>query len=207
MLASVRAARDARSRADRACAALKTITSELPVDAKLASKACAKLTPKLLVQLSNVSIVSPSLFSSLIVPQPNTPPETLIETLSILSILITRFPVHVSSPDIKPQPLSVLTPLLSHPRPAVRKRAIVTLGMWQRPRARRARTDVYVQRNSYRTPLRTCSRASCARSLSPRSRRLRRSMHNGRSCSSLAVPGDTRRRRSQRCSRTSFPVC
>lgn len=141
MPASVRAARDPRSRADRVCAALKTITSELPVDAKLASKACAKLTPKLLVQLSNVSIFADVDLATHL-QQPNTPPETLIETLSILSILITRFPVHVSSPDIKPQPLSVLTPLLSHPRPAVRKRAIVTLGMWQRPRARSARTDV-----------------------------------------------------------------
>lgn len=40
--------------------ALKTITSELPVDGKLAHKACAKLTPKLLAQLQNVRSVCPA---------------------------------------------------------------------------------------------------------------------------------------------------
>lgn len=35
--------------------ALKTITSELPPEGKTASKACEKLAPKLLVQLSGVS--------------------------------------------------------------------------------------------------------------------------------------------------------
>ena len=34
--------------------ALKTITAELPVEGKIAAKACEKLTPKLLTQLSNV---------------------------------------------------------------------------------------------------------------------------------------------------------
>lgn len=99
---------------DIAGLALKTITSELPVDGKLAPKACAKLAPKLLVTASN----------------PSTPPETLIETLAILSILVSRFPTYVAGPDIKPSPLSVLTPLLSHARPAVRKRAIVTLAQF-----------------------------------------------------------------------------
>lgn len=36
--------------------ALKTITSELPLEGKIAAKACEKLTPKLLTQLSNVSL-------------------------------------------------------------------------------------------------------------------------------------------------------
>ncbi|KAI0917813.1 hypothetical protein AcV7_007119 [Taiwanofungus camphoratus] len=94
--------------------ALKTITSELPPEGKTASKACEKLAPKLLVQLSG----------------PDTPPDTLIETLSILSILIHRFPSYVSSPDLRPQPLPVLTPMLSHSRPAVRKRAITTLAQF-----------------------------------------------------------------------------
>ncbi|THG96420.1 hypothetical protein EW026_g5420 [Hermanssonia centrifuga] len=94
--------------------ALKTITAELPQDGTIAAKACEKLTPKLLVQLGNSSI----------------PPETLIETLAILSILIVRFPSYVSNPDLDPQPLSVLTPLLSHPRTAVRKRAISTLAQF-----------------------------------------------------------------------------
>jgi cullin-associated NEDD8-dissociated protein 1 len=62
--------------------------------------------------------------------QADTPPETLIETLSILSILISRFPTHVSSPPLYFEPLPVFTPLLSHPRPAVRKRAILTLSQF-----------------------------------------------------------------------------
>jgi cullin-associated NEDD8-dissociated protein 1 len=62
--------------------------------------------------------------------QADTPPETLIETLSILSILISRFPTHVSSPPLTVEPLPLLTPLLSHPRPAVRKRAILTLSQF-----------------------------------------------------------------------------
>ncbi|KIJ68853.1 hypothetical protein HYDPIDRAFT_82664 [Hydnomerulius pinastri MD-312] len=94
--------------------ALKTITSELPPEGKIAGKACAKLTPKLLAQVSN----------------PETPPETLLETLSTLSILITRFPAHFSDPSLSPQPLTAIAPLLTHSRPAVRKRAISTLSQF-----------------------------------------------------------------------------
>lgn len=39
----------------RIVSALKTITTELPVEGKMAARACEKLTPKLLSQLSNVS--------------------------------------------------------------------------------------------------------------------------------------------------------
>ncbi|KAI0757560.1 TIP120-domain-containing protein [Daedaleopsis nitida] len=92
--------------------ALKTITSELPAEGKIATKACEKLTPKLLGQLSNS----------------DTPPETLMETLSILSILITRFPGYLA--NVEPAPVPVLIPTLNHPRPAVRKRAITTLAQF-----------------------------------------------------------------------------
>lgn len=64
----------------------------------------------------------------IIAPQSGTPPETLIETLSILSILITRFPSYLA--NVEPQPVAVLTPILDHPRPAVRKRAITTLAQF-----------------------------------------------------------------------------
>ncbi|KAJ6521352.1 armadillo-type protein [Mycena vulgaris] len=94
--------------------ALKTITAELPPDGKIAATACAKLTPKLLGQISN----------------PTTPPEALVETLAILSILISRFPAHLSSATLTPQPLTVLAPLLVHARPVVRKRAIITLAQF-----------------------------------------------------------------------------
>ena len=62
--------------------------------------------------------------------QSDTPPEALIETLSVLSILITRFAAFLSDAGLKPPPLETLSPLLSHPRPAVRKRAIVTLAQF-----------------------------------------------------------------------------
>lgn len=64
------------------------------------------------------------------VVQSNTPPEALIETLSILSILIVRFPAHLAASTEKSQPLKILAPLLSHPRPVVRKRAIVTISQF-----------------------------------------------------------------------------
>ncbi|KAF9261953.1 TIP120-domain-containing protein [Marasmius fiardii PR-910] len=99
---------------DISALALKTITAELPADGKISASACAKLTPKLLGQ----------------VEKSDTPPEALVETLSILSILISRFPQHLSSATFSPPPLVVLAPLLSHPRPVVRKRAIVTLSQF-----------------------------------------------------------------------------
>lgn len=99
---------------DISALALKTITAELPPDGKIAQSACSKLTPKLLGQLAN----------------PSTPSEALVETLAILSILISRFPVHVSNSSLDPQPLTVLAPLLNHQRPVVRKRAILTLSQF-----------------------------------------------------------------------------
>jgi cullin-associated NEDD8-dissociated protein 1 len=111
--------------------ALKTITSELPPDGKIATTACAKLTPKLLAQASNVChpfLHHPFPSFTHIILQPNTPPETLIETLSILSILITRFPSNLSATPI--EPLNVLAPLLDHQRPVVRKRAIITIAQF-----------------------------------------------------------------------------
>lgn len=62
--------------------------------------------------------------------QSDTPPETLLETLSTLSILITRFPAHFADPSLNPQPLIAIAPLLIHSRPAVRKRAISTLSQF-----------------------------------------------------------------------------
>ncbi|KAI0307414.1 TIP120-domain-containing protein [Multifurca ochricompacta] len=94
--------------------ALKTITAELPTEGTIAVKACAKLTPKLLTQLAT----------------PEIPPDTLIETLSILSILVTHFPAYVSNLPLSPSPIQTITPLLAHPRPAVRKRAIITLSQF-----------------------------------------------------------------------------
>lgn len=97
----------------------------------MAASACAKLTPKLLGQIESVS--PPFSRGGICLTarqQPDTPPEALVETLSILSILIIRFPSNLTSSTLEPHPLKVLAPLLSHPRPVVRKRAIVTLSQF-----------------------------------------------------------------------------
>src|ERR1700731_949536 len=100
--------------------ALKTITAELPSEGKVASSACSKLSPRLLSQIQKVRCFLPatylliSPFCSMVHTQPATPPETLIEALSILSILISRFPAHVDSATATHPPLKVLAPLLSH---------------------------------------------------------------------------------------------
>ena len=44
--------------------------------------------------------------------------------------MISRFPAYLSDPGLQPAPLGVLTPLLNHSRPAVRKRAITTLAQF-----------------------------------------------------------------------------
>ena len=112
--------------------ALKTITAELPTEGTIAVKACAKLTPKLLAQLATVSSLLrvPIIESDGTCAQPGIPPDTLIETLSILSILVTHFPTYVSSLSLSPPPIQTITPLLTHPRPAVRKRAILTVSQF-----------------------------------------------------------------------------
>ncbi|CAE7220838.1 unnamed protein product, partial [Rhizoctonia solani] len=92
---------------DIAGLALKTVTAELPLDGTVAPRAIQKLVPKLLQQLGSA----------------NTPPDALIETLATLTILVTRFPSQVPPQE----PMTVLTPLLLHGRPAVRKRAISTI--------------------------------------------------------------------------------
>ena len=108
----------------------------MPADGKISQSACAKLTPKLLGQAENVREGFLFLFfkdtEDLCRPcnQSSTPPEALVETLSILSILISRFPQQLSSENLSSPPLVVLAPLLSHPRPVVRKRAIVTLSQF-----------------------------------------------------------------------------
>ncbi|QRW05866.1 cullin-associated NEDD8-dissociated protein 1 [Ceratobasidium sp. AG-Ba] len=92
---------------DIAGLALKTVTAELPQEGSVAPRAIQKLAPKLLQQLGTST----------------TPPDALIETLATLSILVSRFPSHVPPTE----PMAVLTPLLTHARPAVRKRAISTI--------------------------------------------------------------------------------
>ena len=50
--------------------------------------------------------------------------------MSILSILISRFPNNLANATFSPPPLTALAPLLDHQRPVVRKRAIITLSQF-----------------------------------------------------------------------------
>ncbi|QRW19786.1 cullin-associated NEDD8-dissociated protein 1 [Rhizoctonia solani] len=95
---------------DIAGLALKTVTAELPLEGTVAPRTIQKLVPKLLQQLGSA----------------NTPPDALIETLATLTILVSRFPSHIPPQE----PMNVLTPLLLHARPAVRKRAITTIASY-----------------------------------------------------------------------------
>ncbi|KAG8745439.1 hypothetical protein FRC10_007982 [Ceratobasidium sp. 414] len=108
---------------DIAGLALKTVTAELPQDGAVAPRTIQKLVPKLLQQLST----------------PTTPPDALIETLATLTILVSRFPSHVPPTE----PMTVLTPLLAHARPAVRKRAISTIASFV-PHLSDAETQAFI---------------------------------------------------------------
>lgn len=88
--------------------------------------------------------------NELIFLQASTPPETLLETLSILSILVTRFPLQVSALSLHPPPVQIMVPLLGHSRPAVRKRVILTLGEFIDP----ANTILYLTAASTISPKR-----------------------------------------------------
>lgn len=95
---------------DVAGLALKTVMTNIPDG--VVGKACTKVGPRLLKQLQN----------------PSTPPEAILEGLSILAILNTRAPDEITRLD--PQPVAVFTQLLKHNRVAVRKRAIVTIAQF-----------------------------------------------------------------------------
>ncbi|KAG9023812.1 hypothetical protein FRB95_012465 [Tulasnella sp. JGI-2019a] len=97
---------------DVAGLAFKTVVSELPADGKLATAVSQKMVPKLLAQLQNSS----------------TPPDSIMETLSTLSVLVTRFPQQAAS--AAGDPIRIILPLTSHSRAAVRKRAIITLAQY-----------------------------------------------------------------------------
>jgi hypothetical protein len=95
----------------------------------LVAKACAKVGPRLLKQLHTVRFILPvSPHSPNMSSQSSTPPEAILEGLTILSTLNARVPDEVAK--LEPQPVVVFTQLLKHNRVAVRKRAIFTIGTW-----------------------------------------------------------------------------
>ncbi|KAG8804388.1 hypothetical protein FRC16_008910 [Serendipita sp. 398] len=95
---------------DVAGLALKTVVTNIPEN--IVGRACSKVGPRLLRQLQT----------------PSTPPEAILEGLTILNILNTRVPDEVAK--LEPKPITVFTQLLKHNRVAVRKRAIVTIAQF-----------------------------------------------------------------------------
>ncbi|KAM0790577.1 hypothetical protein ACM66B_004444 [Microbotryomycetes sp. NB124-2] len=97
---------------DIASLGLKTLVAEVPPTGHLATLCCNKLAPKVIVQLENPSSTS----------------ELLIDSLDIVTDILSRFESTIRTlPHIQSAALKAIVPLLSHSRPAVRKRAITTL--------------------------------------------------------------------------------
>ncbi|EJT98870.1 TIP120-domain-containing protein [Dacryopinax primogenitus] len=92
--------------------ALKTITMEIPTVGPLANLVANTLVPQLLVILKN----------------PNTKPELILESLTVLTTVLSRLSAPLTkTPDQLQQAFDILRNLLDHSRVAVRKRAIVAL--------------------------------------------------------------------------------
>ncbi|KAK4052490.1 hypothetical protein OIV83_002292 [Microbotryomycetes sp. JL201] len=97
---------------DIASLGLKTLVAEVPPASHLATLCCNKLAPKVITQLENPSSTS----------------ELLIDSLDIVTDILSRFESTIRGmPHIQSAALKSIVPLLSHSRPAVRKRAIATL--------------------------------------------------------------------------------
>ncbi|CAO3683491.1 unnamed protein product [Umbelopsis vinacea] len=88
---------------------LKTVIVE--ITPSRASNVCKRIIPRLLHQLEN----------------PDSSYEVYMDSLDTLSEVLARFGTLISA-DQQLQIQNVLLPLLSHPRPAVRKRTTVTIG-------------------------------------------------------------------------------
>lgn len=63
--------------------------------------------------------------------QPDSSPALLIDCLDLLSDILSRFEATVNAiADLQKAVLGAVTPLLNNARPAVRKRAVTTLGQY-----------------------------------------------------------------------------
>ncbi|CAG8653965.1 18991_t:CDS:10 [Rhizophagus irregularis] len=92
---------------------LKTVIVEIPSNSPSASNVVVRLIPRLLTQLED----------------PNATYEVKMDTLDILSELLARFGHSVANnPQVQKRIQNVLIPLLSHSRPAFRKRTTIALG-------------------------------------------------------------------------------
>ncbi|OZJ05135.1 hypothetical protein BZG36_01399 [Bifiguratus adelaidae] len=100
---------------DLATMGLKTVFSELPTanetELVVAVNVCKRITPQLIDILQN----------------PKASYETQLEILDLLSDILFRFGSSMKADGLVPIQ-KALIPLLTHPRPAVRKRAVVAIG-------------------------------------------------------------------------------
>ncbi|CAG8443165.1 10301_t:CDS:10 [Ambispora gerdemannii] len=92
---------------------LKTVIVEIPSNSPVANNVLQRLIPRLLSSLETKSATY----------------EVQMDTLDSLSEILARFGTLVANnPDTQKRIQDVLVPLLSHPRPAFRKRTTVALG-------------------------------------------------------------------------------
>ncbi|CAD6892675.1 unnamed protein product [Tilletia controversa] len=98
---------------DIASLGLKTLTAEVRADTALPNVFCTRIVPKLLAYVRDA----------------NSSQELIIDSLDIISEIISRFPNHfASNANLQVQILQSSLPYLRHSRPAVRKRALAVLG-------------------------------------------------------------------------------
>ncbi|KAG0210629.1 Cullin-associated NEDD8-dissociated protein 1 [Mortierella sp. GBA30] len=91
---------------------LKTVIVQVPVNSVIAMNVCKRLVPRLLSQLENSS-------SSY---------DAQMDSLDVLSEVLLRFGNILATTNLQKQTASTLFALLSHSRPALRKRATLAIG-------------------------------------------------------------------------------
>ncbi|KAK4057022.1 hypothetical protein OIO90_001922 [Microbotryomycetes sp. JL221] len=97
---------------DIASLGLKTLVQEVTPASHLATLCCNKLAPKVFAQLENPSSTS----------------ELVMDCLDLVADMFSRFESTIrSNSSVQTAAVKATVPLLSHTRPAVRKRAIMTL--------------------------------------------------------------------------------
>lgn len=110
------------------------MVAEVTPGSPLAVTCCTKLAPKVIAQLEHVRfslLASHTTQSSLRTSseQPASSSELLIDSLDLLSDILSRFETTVrTNTSLQTSSLKAITPLLSNPRPALRKRSVSTLG-------------------------------------------------------------------------------
>lgn len=118
---------------DIASLAIKTVIGAVTPQSNLARYASTNLAPKLLAQVSDVSLTTSMEHirisaHGLLVPQVSSSQELIIDSLDILAEIFGRFSAYtLDNTQLQNGGSETLVSMLSHPRPAVRKRAMTAL--------------------------------------------------------------------------------